>query len=151
MINDNKQMLRIIIILFTLTCLILFLFVSPKSDLELCREIFKGFVEGNQTFENYVDWENLKAVGIDAGEIYRKFPSAKERKDYRKEFYKNFSSSVKRIGGRFEYMANWRVYSKSPTETIIATDYTAGSKTLLFTLSGAGKKKLTSFKWEGKN
>jgi hypothetical protein len=69
MINYNKQMLRIVIIISVLACLILILFVSPKSDLELGREIFRGFVEGNQAFEKYVDWENLKAVGIDAGEV----------------------------------------------------------------------------------
>ena len=146
--KETKQTLGIILISLAVI-FIIFLRAKPKNDLELCRDIFWGFVEGRQSLQNYIDWEHLRALGLDVGATYRKLPNPKEKEDYRREFYKNFSVSFKRNAGRFEAFTNWRIYEKAALGTIIAADYKLKSKTALFTLSGFENKKLTNIKWEG--
>ena len=146
--KENKQILGIILISLVVI-FIIFLRLKPKNDVELCRDIFWGFVEGRQSLQNSIDWDHLKALGTDVGATYSKLPNPKEKEDYRREFYKNFSVSFKRNAGTFEAFTNWRIYEKAALGTIIAADYKLKSKTVLFTLSGYEKKKLTYIKWEG--
>ncbi len=146
--KENKQILGVVLISLAVI-FIIFLRVNPKNDVELCRDIFRGFVEGTGSMQNYIDWAHLKALGLDVGATYSKLPNAQEKGDYRREFYKNFSVSFKRNAGRFEAFTNWRIYEQNGATTIIAADYKEKSKTVLFTLSGFEKKKITNIKWEG--
>lgn len=146
--KKNKQILWIVLISLTVIFLV-FQRVKPKNDVELCRDIFRGFVEGDRSSQNSIDWERLKALGYDVGATYSKLPNAQEKEDYRREFYKNFSLSFKRNGGRFEAFTNWRIYEQNGPTAIIAADYKEKSTTVLFTLSGFEKKKITNIKWGG--
>ncbi len=120
----------------------------PKGEVSFCRNIFKGLTERRQSIQKLIDWENLKALGVDIGATYNQLPNAKEKSDYRREFIKNFSASFRGAGGRFVAFSNWRKYKHSGPDTIIAADYLTKAKTILFVFSGYGKKKLTAILWE---
>jgi hypothetical protein len=146
--KQNKQILGLALI-FAGIIFAIFLFGSQKDDVSFCRDIFRGFVTGSQSLQGYVDWQHLKALGLDVGATYSKLPNQQEKDDYRREFYKNFSASFKRNNGAFSAFTNWRIYSQNSSGTIIAVNYNLKSKTALFTLSGSGNKQLTDIKWEG--
>jgi hypothetical protein len=149
--KENKQILGIVLILLAAIA-IFAVFLSGGQDNadELCRDIFRGLVEGNQSMQNYIDWDNLNAFGMDIGATYSSYPNSKVKEGYRREFYRAFSLQFRSIGGTFASYTNWRIYKKSILGTIVAVDCKPQSKTILFTLSGLEKKKLTNIKWEGK-
>ena len=120
----------------------------PKGEVSFCRNIFKGLTEGRQSIQKSIDWENLKALGLDIGATYNQLPDAKEKQDYRREFIKNLSASFRGAGARFAAFSNWRKYKHSGIDTIIAADYQAKARTILFVFSGYGNKKLTAILWE---
>lgn len=119
-----------------------------ETDVQLTRRIFYSLCNGNQKVEDLIDWERFKAVGIDVGQAYSNIIAEKERRDYRKAFFYNFSHSFRLSGGRLNAFSNWRIKERKGEQTIVAVD-TASGKTLLFTLTfRSGKRKLTAIDWE---
>lgn len=132
----------IITVLFISGC------TQMETDVQLTRRIFNGLCSGNQRVQNLIDWETFKAIGVDVGQAYSNIVSEKERADYRKAFFYNFSFSFRSAGGRTSKFFNWRVNNREGNNTIVAAD-TAMGKAILFTLSNkAGKRKLTAIDWQ---
>jgi len=127
---------------------LLFIFQVKTRDVNFARSVFSGLVNGRGGIEKYIDWEHLQGVGIDAGATYSKITKQIERSGYKMAFIKNFSIGFARSGGDLKSFVNWRIYSKAGAQTIVAVDYRGRNKTLLLTLTGAGKKKLTSLQWK---
>ncbi len=146
--NEYKKVLGFVLIILALI-LAVYLYRQQPNDIELCRGIFQGFVEGKQDMEKFVDWEHLKALGLDVGATYSKLANAKEKEAYRREFYKSFARGSRQAGGKFQAVTNWRIYQKGGLETVVSADYNLKSKTVLFTLFESGGKKLINIQWEG--
>jgi len=127
---------------------LLVIFQIKRGDVNFSRAVFSDLVKGRDGVQKYIDWENLKGLAINAGATYSKFPTEKERSGYRKSFIQGFSLGFRRAGGNLKSFVNWRIYSQEGAQTIVAADYRGHNKTLLLTLSGAGKKKLTSLQWK---
>lgn len=145
--KENLQILGLIFI-FGIIIFLILSFGIKKNDVDFCRDIFKGLIEGRESVQKFIDWGNLKAIGIDVGATYSKLPNAKEKADYRKSFIKSLSQGFNNAGGRFKAFSNWRVYKQDGADTLIAADYKDKAKTILFTLSGYEKRKLTAIQWE---
>lgn len=141
----------IFFIIFLGITFIIFFAGRQISAPALCRQIFLGMVEGKQPVGKFIDWNKLNAFGIDVSAIYPRLPDEKEKEDYRKEFFKNLSLGFKQSGGNPRAFVNWRVYKVEGEKTVVAADYSAKGKTVLFTLSGDGQKKLILIEWEGQN
>jgi hypothetical protein len=147
--KENTQLLVFILIVFLIVISIIFIFSSGKSEVRLCQQVFLGLLTGRQSVENFLDWENIKVIGLNVGKLYSSLPDEKQKADYRKAFFKSLSVSFKKAGGRPELYTNWRIKGKNGSETIVAADYIDKAKTLLFTLVQNGRKKITLIQWEG--
>ncbi|MCM8789933.1 MAG: hypothetical protein NC916_02810 [Candidatus Omnitrophica bacterium] len=130
---------------------IIFFTGSEINAAGLSQKIFIGMVTGREGVGKYIDWYELKAFGTDVAAAYSNLPDEKERADYRREFFKNLASGFRYSGGRAQDFINWRIYKKEGEKTIVAADYSGKGRTVLFTLSGDTKKKLTAIEWEGDN
>ena len=120
-----------------------------EDGVQLTKRIFYSLCSGNRGAQNWIAWERLKAVGVDVGATYSSIIKEKERVDYRKAFFYNFSMSFRSGGGKTSGFFNWQVIQKDGTNTVVAAD-TASGKSLLFTLSIVdGKQKLTAIEWQG--
>lgn len=119
-----------------------------ETDTQLSRRILNGLCSGNQRVQGLIDWEKLKAVGVDVGESYSKIIAEKERQDYRKAFFYNCAFSFRAAQGKISTFSNWRVSNRTDNTTIVATDTPAG-KVLLLTLANiSGKRKLIAIEWQ---
>jgi len=122
-------------------------FIRMKSaDIDFCRRVFSDLVKGSYAVQKFIDWENLKAMGIDVGATYRGFPDEKKRADYKNSFIKNLSFGFKRAGGTLNSFTNWRIRDKYSDKTVVAADYRG--KIILFTISKYGKRKLIAIQWK---
>jgi hypothetical protein len=153
MIKLNKEKKEIPILEYTVLAAVaiaflLFIFQMKTGDINLARSVFKGLVSGRVGVEKLIDWENLQGLTIDVGKTYARFPTKREADGYKISFIKNFSIGFSRAGGDYKSFVNWRIYSKDSSQTVVAADYRGHNKTLLLTLAGAGKKKLTSLQWK---
>jgi len=120
------------------------------DDVQVARKIFNGLCKGEKNVERYIDWENLKAVGVDVGKTYSSILSEKERSDYRNAFLYNFAYAFRASGGRIENFFNWRIHERQPdkNKTIVAADVRSG-RVILFTLiSKNGKRNLAEINWQ---
>ena len=138
----------IFIIIFLASTFTIFYAGREKSTPQLCRQIFMGMVEGRQSVEKFIDWNQLNAFGIDVSAIYPMLPNEKEKADYRREFFSNLSMGFKQLGGRPQAFINWRIFKIEGSKTIVAADYAGENKTVLFTLSKDPDKKLIAIEWE---
>jgi hypothetical protein len=122
---------------------------QTESDVQLTRRIFNGLCNGRQAVEKLIDWEGLKAVETDVGQAYTTLKNEKEKADYRKVFFYNFSYAFKAAGGKASLFYNWRVKTLEPDKTVVAAETSGRSKVILFTLTRKGKeRKLTDIEWE---
>ncbi len=143
--KENLQLLGFALILGIIIFLI-FSFGIRKNDVDFCRGLFKSLIQGSQSAQKLIDWESLKAMGVDVGATYAKLPNAKEKTNYRKSFIKSLSQGFYNSGGQFRAFTNWRIYKHAGPGAIVAADYK--QKTILFTLSEGEKRKLTAIQWE---
>lgn len=151
MAEEKNQPILEYAILFLAIVASLVIFMHLKNqEANLCRSIFSGLASARYRVEKYIDWEGLKALGADVGASYKNLPNEEARTNYKKAFIRSFSNGFKRSGSRLGFFAHGRVYSKDNEKTVIAYDYLRYNKTLLFTLSKSGKRKLISIDWEDK-
>lgn len=143
--KDTPVLEYAVLIAVIITALVFFLRVKT-DDIDLCRAVFSGLVKGRYGVQKYIDWENLKAVGVNVGATYIKFTTEKERLNYKKAFIKNFSFGFKKVGGKLKAFTNWRIYNRDSEKTIVAADYRG--KIILFTISKYGKRKLIAIQWK---
>lgn len=145
--EQNLVLISIIVIIAT-ACLMFFV-RSKVEDIEFCRIVLARLVKGNFAVQNHIDWKGLKTkglVGFDVGQTYSSFASKQEQELYRKAFIKGFSLGFGKGKGDIKDFTNWRVISKSPEQAIIAVDFKG--KTLLFTISRIGERKLSGIQWQ---
>jgi hypothetical protein len=149
----NKEKKEIPILEYTIlaavviACL-LFIYQIKTQDINLARSVLNGLASGRYGVEKYIDWENLKGLDIDVGANYSKFPTLVEKVGYKRAFIQNFAIGFKQVKGSFKSFTHWRVYSKDNRQIIVAADYAGHNKTLLFAISGKGKKRVTAIQWK---
>ena len=131
----------------------LFFYINIQNqDINFSQRVFAGLVKGRHLVQKLIDWGNLKAVGVNVGQTYSNLPNDKERADYRQAFINSFSSGFRQAGGNFKSFVNWRLYNnpdcaRDTNNIIVAADYKGKDKTILFTLSQDGRKRLTAIQW----
>ena len=146
----NEEKIILISIAAIIVIMALMFFVRFKvEDIEFCRLVFSRLVKGSFAAQKFIDWENLKTkklVGFDVGETYSSLPNKKEQEYYRKTFIKGFSLGFSKGKGDIKDFTNWRVVENTPEQAVIAADYKG--KTILFTISKIGEKKLIGIQWQ---
>lgn len=146
--KENVKILAVIGII-ALAVFLISSFGIRKDDITFCRWVFKSLTSGKLSVEKYIDWEKLKAMGVDVGATYTKLPNAREKKDYRKSFIRNLSKGFIKSGGKAEAFTNWRVSQKEGLKAIILADYKNG--TIAFTIYGYEKRQIIAIAWEKTN
>ena len=107
----------------------------PKNDMEFAKEVFELLAEGDQAVAELIDWENLKMLGINVGETYRRIKDEGElRARFGKGFIRGYSNSFKKSGGRVGDTSNWREQSRDSLNTFIIAD-APGAKVLSMTVT----------------
>lgn len=119
-----------------------------ETDVQLTRRIFNGLCQGNQSVQNLIDWEKLKAMGVDVGKTYTGLVYEKERRDYKRMFFFNLAYTFKASGGKTSAFTNWRVKGQDINNTIIAVDTVSGKVLLLTLAHKVNKRKLSAIEWE---
>ncbi|MFC1805257.1 hypothetical protein ACFLZ3_05490 [Candidatus Omnitrophota bacterium] len=127
---------------------VLFFTGRERKDVDFCRLMFSRLISGRQSVEKFIDWENLKAVGSDVGEEYRKLPNAEERNKYKKAFIEFFRRGFKEGGGEFKAFTDWRAYKEGNKTVVVAADYRRHKKILLLTVFKGRPRKITALEWE---
>ena len=118
-------------------------------DVEFCRSVFRGLAHGRAAVQQHIDWEHLKAVGVDVGATYTGLPSDLERERYRQTFVLAFSRGFELTGARATNFVNWRVAERQPDTITVAADYPLTKQTLLFVIPSAGTKRIGAIRWVG--
>jgi hypothetical protein len=150
MANDRKIAILIVVII----ALASGLFLRIKNrDIDFSRRVFYYLTTGRNAAQAMIDWQNLKAVGVDVGATYSDLPNDNERTNYRKAFINRFALGFQNTGGNFKSFINWRAYPKPYGQdcancAVVAADYQGKDKTILFTLSKDGRKKLKAIQWK---
>ena len=106
------------------------------QDVRLCKRVFAGLVQGDQSVRKHIDWEHLKALDVDVGTDYTKLPSADEQAAYQQGFVRSFSEGFVRSKADPAGFAGWRAQS----DGTVTVEYPAKSKTVVFQLSENGKQ-----------
>ena len=146
MLTDKKNILIVVVIIVLIGGVFLRI---KNSDINFSRRVFSDLIKGRYSAEKMIDWPNLKAVGIDVGKTYSGFPDDKEKADYRKAFIDKFSLGFRQTGARFKSFINWRIYDNTKEALIVSADHKdKDNKTILFTVSKYGRKKLKAIQWK---
>ena len=116
------------------------------GDIDRARHIFQGLVEGKRSVEWQIDWPRLTALDTKVGDEYSKLPTDVEKRNYARAFILKFAYGFRQGGGDLKAFTNWRTEPASDSLTVVAADYAAKQKTLLFQLSP--EKKLVSMQWK---
>ena len=106
------------------------------QDVRLCKRVFAGLVQGDQSVRKHIDWEHLKALDVDVGTDYTKLPSADEQAAYQQGFVRSFSEGFVRSKADPAGFAGWRAQS----DGTVTVEYPAKRKTVVFQLSENGKQ-----------
>ena len=133
------------IILFLVVIGILFLFKVKHNELDVARAALAGLIQANSSVASLLNWEKLKAVGVDVGAEYSAFKIDKDKVNYKKYFIRGFSAGFKEVKGEYKEFTNWRFYEKTAQKTVVAADYRG--KILLFSLP-KNEKKITDIQWK---
>ena len=84
---------RILIFIIGIISIInLFGCAKMETDLQFSKRVFEGLCNGNQWVQKSIDWEHLKAMGVDVGRAYSGIIAEGDRRDYRKMFFYNLWS-----------------------------------------------------------
>lgn len=118
------------------------------GDVEFCRTVLTGLVNGKPSVAQRLDWEHLNALGLDVGAAYTNLPNDEERKQYRQAFVRSVSSEFKRVGGTAKSFSRWRLHGREAGRVVVAAAFPAKGKTLLMTLPASGTKKVQALQWQ---
>lgn len=119
-----------------------------RGDVDLCRDVFRGMVQGNVAVARRIDWAHLQALHVDIGAQYSQITDPKVQSVYRQVFINRFAEGFKYGGGQAVSFVNWRLKERTPQGVVVAADYPAKQKILLFTLSTSGPKRVTAIRWQ---
>jgi hypothetical protein len=113
-----------------------------------CQESFEGLTSGERSAQARIDWERLRALGVNVGAAYRGLPNAHAKAQYRREFLEGFAKAFAQGGGRPEAFVDWRVEERTGEEIVVAADYPAKRNTLLISLPASGKRRIAGLAWK---
>lgn len=133
------------VILFLVVIAILFLFKTRHNELDTARAALAGLIQANQSVAGLLNWEKLKAIGVNVGAEYSAFKGDKDKVNYKKYFIRGFSAGFKEVKGNYKEFSNWRIYEKTAQKTVVAADYRG--KILLFSLP-KNEKKIIDIQWK---
>ncbi len=119
-----------------------------RDDADLCRDVFRGMVQGNVAVARRIDWTHLKALNVDIGAQYSQIKDPKVQAMYRQVFLSRFAQGFKYGKGEAKSFVNWHLKARTPEGIVVAADYPAKQKILLFTLSTSGPKRVTAIQWQ---
>ena len=129
------------------TLIVCVLRLGGRGDIAFCREVFTGLANGKTSVRSAIDWEHLNAINVDVGATYQQLPQGEDRSRYQEVFIQNFSAAFQRAGGRPSAFRRWRVSAHQGGRTVVAADYPAKQKTLLFTVSTASGRHIEAIQW----
>jgi len=113
-----------------------FAHLSGSPEVRLCRRVFAGLVNGNEAVRAAIEWERLKALGVDVGAAYARLPDEREQQEYQQAFVRSFAEGFQRGGATLRSFTNWRLGE----DGTVSVEYPAKQKTLRFRLSATGKQ-----------
>ena len=120
-----------------------------RRDVEFCRSVFRGLVNGSASVEQHIDWEHLRGLNVDVGATYTKLSTPLDRTQYREKFVEAFSKGFQLTGARSSSFVNWRVADRQADTITVAADYPSKKKTLLFVIPSVGTKRIEAIRWLG--
>ena len=121
---------------------------TDNPDVTFAKAAFFSMVNGSSDAEAMIDWENFRALGDDVGKGYRKLPNEAEKAKARKEFIAGFALSTPNMKANPDGITNWRVYTETPSETIISAKMKAGPVLYLTVSKRGGSQKLSALRIE---
>jgi hypothetical protein len=145
---DNKKILDYTIIIIVVLGVLAFAWEFINRDTRFCRSVLNGLVKGSVKVEKFIDWEKLKATGLDIGATYRRIATPSDKSIYRRLFIRNFATGFHSTKGDFRKFVNWRILERKATKVVVAADYLLYNKTILFTLSKIPKTKIIAIEWK---
>lgn len=124
-------------------------YVLKDQDIRFSQSVFSALVGGRVSAAGLISWDDFKAVGLDVGNTYRGLADNRQKSDYRGSFIQNVALGFRKTGARFADFSNWRAYEKTDTLAVVAADYSAKNKTILFVISKESQgRKLKEIKWQ---
>lgn len=145
----NNKNLTEYSMLFLIVVISLAVFMNIKNrEINFCKSVFSGLMQGRESIQKFIDWKNLKAMGVDAGRTYVDLADDRERENYRKAFIKNTASGFKQTKGRLNLFTNWRIYDRDIDTVVIAADSKINKRVLLFIISKYPKARMAEIEWQ---
>jgi len=145
---ENKKTTEYTIVIISVVALFILAWEFTHRDARFGRLVLDGLVRGSVKVEKLIDWEQLKATGIDVGANYRRLSTLPDKETYRRLFIRNFAVAFQQGKGDFKKFTNWRVLQRKPTKVVVGADYLLYNKTILFTLSKSPRTKLIAIEWK---
>lgn len=145
---DNKKIIDYAIIAIVALAVLVFAWELINRDARFCRSVLLGLVNGSVKVEKFIDWEQLKAAGIDIGATYRRIATPTDKNTYRRLFIRNFAMGFHSVKSDVRKFVNWRILQRKATKVVVAADYLLYNKTILFTLSKIPKTKIIAIEWK---
>lgn len=119
-----------------------------KSDVDFCRDVFARLMQGKPAVASKIDWEHLKALGVDVGRAYTRLPDTTQKANYRKAFIAGAALGFRQAKAMPAAFTNWRVMGSQNGHVMVAADYPAKQKTLVMARATTGKKLVDSIQWK---
>lgn len=119
-----------------------------NTEVNFCRKVFDGLIQGNLAIESRIDWDELKAMGVDIGSTYRGYEKELDRAQYRQAFIGSFGRGFRGEGGKLSTYRNWRIAERNDETVTVAVDDDLHGKTLLLTVSAVGPRQLLAIQMQ---
>ena len=121
--------------------------IFPTTPVGFCRKAFESLARGRMGAVGMVDWEQLTAMGINVGTTYRSMAGDRNRASYQRQFIESFARGFRTSGGQMDAFVHWRVAGQQAGQTIVAVDYPAKQRTLLFAVPSDGPRRVVAIQW----
>ena len=127
---------------------VVFVLRARTSELRVCRDVLRGLIDGSPSIGRSIDWEHLRALGVDVGATYRRLPNERERAGYRQAFIEQFTEGFHQARGVADGFRAWRVQQRADAAVVVAADYEAKRQTLLMSVSASEPKRVEGIQWQ---
>lgn len=115
---------------------------ATVGDSSFARRTFESLAKGDKAVEASIDWEMLRFLNADIGQVYVSFASDADKIKFREGFITQFASKFQAEGGKVSEFTNWRVRDHDKTRTVVAADSPSGN--LLLTVNKRDGKERVS-------
>ena len=119
------------------------------DDVAWCRRVFSALAQGQQYIQQDIDWDLFRALDSDVGALYRQLSTDDEKANYRRMFINRFGEGFRQSKARLGDFTNWRLQGRQDEgQLVVAADHVSKSKTVLFTISTIGHRRLQGIQWQ---